>query len=109
MLFDSINTQSDGSLGMDEWKDFLALLMIGDHSYLRQKGLTTGRAFYGRGRGAPCEDFTIQSNARELVCGVADPAWWADFTYYQCNNHPLLGLFCADSDNPLARNARLKN
>jgi len=108
MLFGSLRTQPDGSLGMDEWKDFLALRMLHDHSYLRQKGLATGRAFYGRGRGAPCEDLVVQSNEHELVWGMFDPAWLADFWYYQRNHHPLLGLFLTDSDNPLTRNARLK-
>ena len=110
MLFGTIHTtQSDGSIGLGEWRAFLARLMQHDHNYLRVKGLATLRPYYGKGRGVQSEeDISIQTNEKDLVWGCVDPAWWADFSYYQCNHHPLLALLFADSDNPLTSGDRLK-
>ena len=102
-IFEKIDTDHSGGVSRDEWISFLAMLMRHDHDYLRQKGLTINRGYWGKGRGPQHDDMTIQSTADSPYFGFIDQGWWADFWYFQKNTHPILGIFLADSDNPLSK------
>lgn len=108
MLFDKIDPDHGGGITIQQWRAFLAELMVHDHNYLRRKGLSTYRAFFGLGRGPQLADMTIQSSATDPLFGFIDRAWLADFWYYEKNHHPLFALFLADADHPLKRRDVLK-
>lgn len=108
LLFDKIDPKHEGGISLQQWRAFLAEVMIHDHNHLRRKGLSTCRAFYGLGRGEQQADITLQTSASEPLFGFIDRAWLADFWYFEKNQHPLLSLFLADADNPLSVYDRLK-
>ena len=97
MLFDKIDVDKSGGISEDEWKAFLGLLMTHDHNYLRRKGLTANRVFWGKGRE---QDLSLHQFTSS-VC--IDSGYFHDFWYFQKNNHPILGIFLADPDNPLSK------
>jgi len=74
-LFAEIDEDNDGVIEEEEWRDFIQKLAHERIRYLKCKGLTSGRCFWGRG-------------------------WKQDYYYHLCNNHPLLQFFLRDPDYP---------
>jgi hypothetical protein len=138
IIFDHIDTHRTGGISLAQWKAFLAELMLHDHDYLRRKGLSHHRAYFGKGytvatpvtasseegSTAGVEGIATEANvASATKATLAETAvdmvlpclyalcgrdWLQDFVYYQRNHHPLLGLRYADSDNPLTKVNRLQ-
>ena len=67
-LFAELDEDGDGLIEEDEWRHFITKLAHERIRYLKCKGLTTGRCFWGRG-------------------------YKQDYYYHLCNNHPLLNSF----------------
>ena len=74
-LFAELDEDGDGLIEEDEWRHFIQKLAHERIRYLKCKGLTTGRCFWGRG-------------------------YKQDYYYHLCNNHPLLQFFLRDPDYP---------
>ena len=67
-LFAELDEDGDGLIEEDEWRHFITKLAHERIRYLKCKGLTTGRCFWGRG-------------------------YKQDYYYHLCGNHPLLQFF----------------
>lgn len=50
-LLDKIDTNRDKTVSKEEWKDFLALIIMCDIDYLVAKGMNMGQCYWGRGLG----------------------------------------------------------
>lgn len=107
VLFKKIDSDHNGGIDLEEWKHFLALLILEDAEYIRRLGLTNRRTYWGKGRGEPQADLCLQTSDTNPVYGFIDRGWLTDLWYHQRNNHPILGLFLADKDHYLIIPQRL--
>ena len=96
-LFDHVNIDNDKVITVAEWKLFLTKLVERDLDYIREKGLATYTAYWGR----------VEPEKLLVTSEFTLKEWFADFWFYECNNNNLLGLFLADPNNTLKTLERL--
>lgn len=93
-VFGMMDLDKNGEISKQEWKRFLAQVVVRDLTYLVEKGWSERIAYWAHGLDLQTKRMAEKFTLKE---------WMGDFIYYQCNTHNILGLFFADPDNPITR------